>query len=116
MNNKDEKVKVGRPKLADEELIKDSWCRVGASLAIALVLAVCGIGVLTTRTPLQVLTFKESSLVQANVSNISNNHNVRIIRASKAENVRVIPARKLTKRIIDANGNVTRIILPNSAK
>lgn len=115
MHIKEDKAKVGRPKLADEELIKDSWCRVGACLAIVFVLIICGIGVLTTRTPLQVLTFKNSALVQANVSNASNG-SVRIIRANPSKNVRVIPAKKSERRIIDANGNVTKIILPNSAE
>ena len=39
MAKKQDKNKVGRPKLADPELIKDSWCRIGASLSIALVMA-----------------------------------------------------------------------------
>ena len=39
----EEKNPVGRPRLADAELIKDSWCRVGASLAIAFTFAISGI-------------------------------------------------------------------------
>lgn len=111
---KEEKTKVGRPKLADKELIKDSWCRIGASLAIVLVLVVCGVGMLTTRTPFQVLTFQNPADMQGNVINVKNNSNTRIIYPTSVKRVRVIPAKKTIKRVIDANGNVTRIITPDS--
>jgi len=94
----DEKAKVGRPKLADSELIKDSWCKIVASLSIVFVLVICGVGILTTRTPLQVLTFKNMDNVKASVANV------------KEENVRVIPAKKVETRIINPDGTVTRII------
>ena len=115
MNNKEEKAKVGRPKLADEELINDSWCRIGASLAIVFVLVICGIGVLTTKTPLQVLTFQKSNSIQANVSKANTDSNVRVIPANTVKEVRVIPAKKVERRLIDIKGNVSRIILPNSS-
>ncbi len=118
----EEKNPVGRPKLADAELIKDSWCRVGASLAIALVLVVCGTGVLTSRTPFEVLTFRNPSKVQGNVATVTEydpnvkiikaNSSVKVIPASKST-VRVIPARGIPKRIIDVNGNVTKVIPAN---
>ena len=115
MNNKEEKAKVGRPKLADEELIKDSWCRIGASLAIVFVLVICGIGVLTTKTPLQVLTFQKSNSIQANVSKANTDSNVRVIPANTVKKVRVIPAKKVERRLMDIKGNVSRIILSNSS-
>lgn len=114
----EEKNPVGRPRLADSELIKDSWCRVGASLAIALVLVVCGVGVLTSRTPFQVLTFKDPNKALANIAATEYNPNVKVIKANssakvipaKKSSVRVIPANSIPKRIIDANGNVTKVI------
>lgn len=114
----EEKNPVGRPKLADEELIKDSWCRVGACLAIIFVLVICGVGVLTTRTPFQVLTAQDPNKAIAsviatqqdpNVRIIKPNSSVKIIPANKVQ-VKVIPAKSIPKRIIDANGNVTKII------
>ena len=60
MAKKEEKNPVGRPKLADSESIKKSWFMIGASLVIVFVLVVCGTGVLTSRTPLEVLTFKKA--------------------------------------------------------
>ena len=40
MSKKEEKAKVGRPKLADKDLIKDSWCRIAASLSIVIVMII----------------------------------------------------------------------------
>ena len=68
MAKKEEKNPVGRPKLADSELIKDSWCKIVASLVIVFVLTICGLGVLTARTPLQVLTFQNPNKLQGSVS------------------------------------------------
>lgn len=96
----EEKAKVGRPKLADPELIKDSWYRIAASLSIVFVLVICGVGVLTTRTPLQVLTFQNADRLQGNV----------VVVEKAKKNVRVIPAKKSETRIINADGTVTRII------
>ena len=42
MAKKEEKNPVGRPKLADSELIKDSWCKIAASLVIVLYLQYAG--------------------------------------------------------------------------
>lgn len=109
----EEKNPVGRPKLADKELIKDSWCRVGASLAIALVLVVCGVGVLTARTPLQMLTFQDPNKALASVVATEQDPNVRIIKPNS--NVKIIPAKSVPKRIIDAEGNVTKIIPAQSS-
>ena len=64
----EEKAKVGRPKLAEPELVKDSWCRVASCLAIALVLIVCGVGVLTNRTPLEVVAFRQPESAKATVA------------------------------------------------
>lgn len=94
----EEKAKVGRPKLADSELIKDSWCRIATGLSFAFVFLICGVGILTTRTPLQVITFKNMNNVKASVVNV------------KEENVRVIPAKKVETRVINTDGTITRII------
>lgn len=114
----EEKNPVGRPRLADAELIKDSWCRVGASLAIALVLTVCGIGVLTTRTPLEVLTPNNPSKIKGNVAEATNStdsYDPLSVSTSKGT-IRFIPAKKASKRVIDANGNVTKIIPAQPSK
>ena len=114
----EEKNPVGRPKLADDELIKDSWCRVGASLAIALVLVICGIGVLTTRTPFEVLTFSNPNKIKGNVAAEKTNadsYDPLSVSTSKGT-IRVIPAKKVSKRIIDAKGNVTKIIPAKSSR
>ena len=95
---KEEKNKVGRPKLAEPELIKDSWVKVGSSLFVALVMALCGAGILTSGTP-----FKITSLSKAQAS-------VAKIDSSK---VRVIKANRVTKRIIKPNGEVKYIIPAN---
>lgn len=89
---------VGRPKLADPELIKDSWCKIAVSFAFIFVFLICGVGVLTTRTPLQVITFKNMNNAKASVASIKN------------QNVRIIPAKSAETRIINADGTVTRII------
>lgn len=98
MAKMEEKAKVGRPKLADPELIKDSWCKIAASLSFVFVFAICGIGVLTARTPLQVITFKNMNNAKASVASI------------KKDNVRVIPAKSAETRMINPDGTVTRII------
>lgn len=98
---KEEKPKVGRPKLADEALIKDSWCRLGASLATVFVLTICGIGTLTNRTPLEVLTFRTSK----SVASVAQASNTRVIKANKAKTIEVGKEGTKTKkvRIIPAN-------------
>ncbi len=109
---KEEKAKVGRPKLADRELIKDSWFKIGASAVVAVVMTICAVGIVTQRTPFQVLTFQNPEFVQASVGEVG----VKIKDLSSSENKRVIPAKKAERRIIDANGNVTRVISPNPVR
>ena len=95
MAKKEEKNPVGRPKLADSELIKDSWCKIAASLVIVFVLTICGVGVLTARTPLQVLTFQNTNKLQGSVAKTITYR--KVIPASK---VKVIPAEHAeTKKI-----------------
>lgn len=94
MAKMEEKAKVGRPRLADPELIKDSWCKVAASLSIVFVLVMGGLGILTT----QVITSKGLDNAKASVVNV------------KKKNVRVIPAKTAETRIINTDGTVTRII------
>ncbi len=92
---KEEKNKVGRPKLAEPELIKDSWIKVGSSLFVALVMALCGAGILTSGTPFKIESLNK---IQGNVSNVD------------SSKVRVIKANKVTKKIIKPNGQVKYII------
>ncbi len=96
MAKKEENNKVGRPKLASKELIKDSWFKIGACLSVVLVMSLCAVGVLTSRTPLQVLTFQNPNKIQAN--------------AKKSQDVKVIESKKATIKIIKPNGEVTYII------
>ena len=131
----EEKAKVGRPKLADEELIKDSWCRVASCIAIVLVMTVCGIGVLTARTPWQVLTFQKVDNLSGSVAelrdpntkiiDVESLNNSRVIAAKKISkriinsdenSSRTIAAKKVTKRIVNTDGTVTRVIPSNSVK
>lgn len=111
----EEKNPVGRPRLADAELIKDSWCRVGASLAIAFTFAISGIGVLTARTPFEVLTFRNPSKIQGNVANVESNTETTdgSIVLSDGRTVKIVPAKKIPKRVIDTKGNVKKIIPAN---
>ena len=64
----EEKAKVGRPKLADSELVKDSWCRIVSCLAIAFVMIICGVGILTNRTPMEVVAFRQVGNAKASVA------------------------------------------------
>lgn len=105
MAKKEEKNPVGRPKLADSELIKDSWCKIVASLLIVFVLTICGLGVLTARTPLQVLTFQNPNKLQGSVSKTITYR--KVIPASK---VKVIPAEHAETKKINSDGTVTRVI------
>lgn len=112
MAKKEEKAKVGRPKLADPELIKDSWCKIGACLSVALVMAICGAGVLTGRTPWQIITFHNPNKIQGNALN---SENTKIIDAKSLNNTSVIKAKKATTRIISPNGEMTYIIPANES-
>ena len=111
----EEKNPVGRPRLADAELIKDSWCRVGASLAIAFTLVISGIGVLTAKAPFEVLTFRNTNKIKGNVANVENNTETTdgSIVLSNGKIVKIIPAKKIPKRVIDTKGNVKKIIPAN---
>ena len=113
MAKKQEKSKVGRPKLADPELIKDSWCRIGASLSIALVMAISFIGIMTDRTPFQVLTFQNTDKLKGSVSE---QKDTVIIDAKSLNNTKIIKAKKVTQKIINTNGEVTYIIPANEAE
>lgn len=105
MAKKEEKNKVGRPKLASPELIKDSWCKIGVSIVFIFVFLLCGIGNLTTRTPFEVLTFQNPNKMSASVLN-SDDKTV-VIPANKVE---VIYPEDAPKRIINTDGIITRII------
>ena len=109
MQKFEEKNKVGRPKLADEELIKDSWCRIASCSVVIIVMLVCAIGIMTERTPFQVLTFKIPQVkdIQANV--------VRKVPVKVTE-TKVINPNKVSTRIIDTDGNVTKVIPARTAK
>lgn len=104
MAKKEEKNPVGRPKLAASELIKDSWCKIAASLVIVFVLTICGVGVLTARTPLQV-TFQNPNKLQGSVAKTITYR--KVIPASK---VKVIPAEHAETKKINSDGTVTRVI------
>lgn len=109
----EEKAKVGRPKLAEPELIKDSWCRIASCSVIAVVMVICMVGLITERTPLQVMTFKEIGVdtYQASVGNITNDEDTNES-ISKDENVRVIPAKKAETYFINADGEMYKVIYP----
>lgn len=99
MAKMEEKAKVGRPKLAEPELLKESWISIAACLVVALVMAVCGAGVLTGNSVKTLLSSNDSSKLQGSV--------VKVIPAKKAT---VIPAKKVSKKIIGTDGKVTYVI------
>ena len=114
MAKKEEKNPVGRPKLADSESIKKSWFMIGASLVIVFVLVVCRTGVLTSRTPLEVLTFKKAKASVVRTDDITIKRIKTVDKDEiKVKRVRVIPAKKVETRMINTNGTVTRIISVN---
>lgn len=118
MAKNEEKAKVGRPKLADSELINNSWEKIFACLSVASVMAICGAGVLTGRTPWQVITFQNPNKVQASVANtnvVKRKNNVRIIDVKDLNNTTIIKAKKTRTRIVKPNGEVTYIISANDA-
>ena len=102
----EEKAKVGRPKLADSELIKDSWFNIGSCLVVALVMVVCGTHSLTGVTPLDLI---KSSKLQGNASEVAIN---RVIKVSddSVKIVRVIKPEQKEYKMIKPNGEVTRVI------
>lgn len=108
MAKKEEKNPVGRPRLADKELINDSWCKIGVGIAFIFVFLLCGIGTLTTRTPLEVLTFQNPNRMVASVANADDKTVV-----IPAQKVKVIYPESAPKRIINTDGTVTRVIPVN---
>lgn len=100
MAKKEEKAKVGRPKLAEPELLKESWISIAACLVVALVMTVCGAGVLTGNSVRDLVALKgDASKLQGSV--------VKVIPAKKAK---VIPAKKVSQKIIGTDGKVTYVI------
>lgn len=102
----EEKAKVGRPKLADSELVKESWVSIGACLVVALVMVVCGTHSLTGKTPLD---FIKSSKLQGNVSEVTINRVIKVA-DSGVKIVRVIEPDQKEYKAIKPNGEVTRVI------
>lgn len=94
----EEKAKVGRPKLADEELLNDSWCKIISCLAIILAMTVCGIGVLTGRTPSQVLMLRDVENLSGSVAKLRD-PNTRIIDVDSLGNSRKISAKSSVRKI-----------------
>ncbi len=106
----EEVAKVGRPKLAEEDLIKDSWCRIGSAVAISLVMTICAIGVFTERTPLQVMTFYNPNKVQASAAKVVAVRNISAQKAKVIEVAKTVSANRSTKIVINKDGTVTRIV------
>lgn len=102
----EEKAKVGRPKLADKELIKESWYSVGACLVVALVMVVCGMNALTGKTPLDLI---KSNKLQGNVSEVTKTRIINVAN-SGVKIVSVIKPEQKEQRLIKPNGKVTKII------
>ena len=94
----EEKAKVGRPKLADEELLNDSWCKIISCLAVILAMTVCGIGVLTSRTPSQVLMLRDVENLSGSVAKLRD-PDTRIIDVDSLGNSRKISAKSSTRKI-----------------
>jgi hypothetical protein len=102
----EEKAKVGRPKLADQELIKESWTNIGSCLVVALVMVVCGVNVLTGKTPLDLVSSKQ---LKGNASEVTK---TRVVNVSddKIKIVKIIKPTRQTKKIIRPNGKTSLII------
>lgn len=102
----EEKAKVGRPKLADSEMVKDSWFSIGACLVVALVMVVCGTHSLTGKTPLDLL---KSNKLQGNASKVTVTRVIKVADDS-VKVVRVIKPEQKEYKVIKPNGEVTRVI------
>lgn len=88
MAKKVEKTKVGRPKLADDSLRKESWINISACLLVAFVMTMCGSNVLFGSSTGTINTTK----LQGNASMIDEEVKpVRIINLETDEVTRVIP-------------------------
>lgn len=105
MAKKEEKAKVGRPKLAEPELIKESWISIAACLVVALVMVICGAGVLSGGSVFDLLSSNDSSKLQGTA-----------VKVIPAQETTVIPAKKVTKKIISTDGEVSYIIPAKETK
>lgn len=110
MAKKQEKNPVGRPKLAEPELIKKAWCQIAVSLLFVFVFVISGMSTLTSKTPLRLLTFTKADKLQGNVNNIKYRRNI------PANKTNVIYLDKEEKRIINTDGTITRVIPANETK
>lgn len=113
MSKKEEKAKVGRPKMADRELIKDSWYKIGACLSVVFVMSVCGAGVLTSKTPLEIITFGGINKLKGTVEEVKVTENKVVTLDQEDLNNEVIEAKKATKKVISTDGTVTYYIPAN---
>ena len=128
----EEKTKVGRPKLAEDDLLNDSWCKIISCLAIILAMTVCGIGVLTGRTPSQVLMLRDVENLSGSVAKLRD-PDTKIIDVDSLGNSRKISAKSssrkisslksktinatsVTRRKIGVDGTVTEVIPANPTK
>lgn len=102
----EEKAKVGRPKLADPELIKESWYNIGACLVVALVMVVCGMNALTGKTPLDLI---KGNKLQGNVSEVTKTRVIKVA-DNDIKIVKVIKPKRQTQKIIKPNGETSLII------
>ena len=99
----EEKAKVGRPKLADEETRKDSWISIAACLVVALVMVLSGSCVLAGTSVREYMSLRKSNLkAQA------------ILKEELPKRVTVIPAKKTITKTIKPNGEVTYVIPPSN--
>lgn len=115
MAKREEKAKVGRPKLAEPELIKDSWQNIASCLVVALVMVVCGSFTLAGVSITDFVSMASANKLQGNVLNttVIPANKVEVIPANK---VRVIPAKKTTTKVIKTNGEVSYIIPAKSVE
>ena len=100
-----EKNKVGRPKLADSELIKSSLYKVAICFVMVAVLIVGGIYSLCKPS----LNNLKGNVVEAN-SNVGIKRIRKVTNNNSVKRIRVISAKKSPKRIIHSDGTVTKII------
>ena len=115
MAKKEEKAKVGRPKLAEPELISDSWKNIASCLVVALVMMVCGSFTLAGVNIADFVSLASTNKLQGNVvgATVVPANEVEVIPANKAK---VIPAKKIVTKVIKTNGEVSYIIPANSVE
>lgn len=114
----EEKAKVGRPKLAEPELIKDSWQNIASCLVVALVMFVCGTFALANVNVIDFISIASTSKLQGSVANVNKAtvvpvNNVEVI---PAQETKVIAAKKTVTKVIKTNGEVSYIIPANSVE